>query len=141
VTRFRFTAIRHPAFGTIRYPLIPVRLLGPAGSLRKAMVLDSGADITMLPAWVAEYLGIALAAEPVREVRGISGSSLPYVTGEIDLEIGTRRFRVRVAWALVESAPSILGRLDLFDQTDILFQQSANAITLLPPASPPASLP
>lgn len=46
MTRFRFTPYHHPSLAVIRYPLIPVRLLGPACSVRQAMLLDSGADIS-----------------------------------------------------------------------------------------------
>ena len=134
---FPFTTIQHPAFGILRRPLVPVRPIGPARCLWQRMLLDSGADFTTLPAKLAEHLGCVLPSQPCGCVRGIAGVPLPYAAGELDIELGATRFHVRLAWVLSDSAPALLGRLDLFSQADVLFREAADRITLARPS--PAS--
>lgn len=137
--RFAFEDAWHPHFGWVRRPWIAVRLIGPRANLLQRMLVDSGADLTLLPARVAEYLGIELPSRHTGNVVGAAGVAVPYALGEIELQLGTEQFHIRVGWAFAERTPLILGRLDLFDQADILFQQNAGAITFTtPPRSPEA---
>jgi hypothetical protein len=101
------------------------------------MVLDSGADFTLLPARLAPRIGYLLPTESSGTVRGVGGYPVPYVAGEIDLEIGGQRYHVRLAWALARAAPAVLGRLDLFREADVILQEVADAITLAPPSFAP----
>ena len=137
MTSFPFSIVHHPLFGILRRPLIPVRLIGPQRSLWQRMLLDSGADFTTLPAAVAEHLGFVLPSEASGEVNGIAGVPVPYVAGALDVEIGEGRFHLRVAWVLAANAPALLGRLDLFRQADVIFQETADLVTLAPPSAAP----
>ena len=54
-------------------PNLPVILTGPAGSLRATMLLDSGADISMVGLSLAKALGLDLSTRD--RVFGVSGST------------------------------------------------------------------
>lgn len=130
-----FTPVRHPVFGILRRPLIQVRLIGPERTVWQRMLLDSGADFSTLPARLAGHLGYTVGDEPSGQVRGIARVPVPYVAGELDIEIAGERFHIRLRWVQSDRAPPLLGRLGLFRQADVLFQERANAITLRPPSS------
>jgi predicted aspartyl protease len=51
-------------------PLIPVTLLGPAGSIARDALLDTGADDTVFSDVVAHALGIDLTNAPTGEASG-----------------------------------------------------------------------
>ena len=133
MTSVPFTPFQHPAFGVLLRPLLYVRLIGPERTVWQRMLLDSGADFTTLPAALADHLGYALPSEPTGQVKGIAGVPLPYVAREIDIEVGGTRYPVRLAWVRSARAPALLGRLDFFRQTTIMFREAADAITITQP--------
>ena len=57
---FPFERRQSQRFGTILKPIIPVRISGPARSINIFMLLDSGADLSILPYSVGETLGLQL---------------------------------------------------------------------------------
>ena len=118
MTSFAFTPVQHPKFGILLRPFLRVRLIGPQHNVWQRMLLDSGADFTTLPATLADHLGYSLPSEPSGHVKGIAGVPLPYVVGEIDIEVGGISYHVRLAWVRSERAPALLGRLDFFRLTD-----------------------
>lgn len=87
------------------------------------MLVDSGADITLIPRKFGEQLGLTFDKVEVKEVRGIGEGVVPYVVRKVKLIIGKYTFPVRIGWALIEEVPFILGRLDIFDKFDIEFRQ------------------
>ncbi len=85
--------------------------------------IDSGADVTLLPLSLGRLLGLKIEEERLRELRGVSGYGVPIVFDSVRMRIGTLEFEGRVAWALIEEVPPLLGRSDVFDHFDITFKQ------------------
>jgi hypothetical protein len=85
--------------------------------------IDSGADITLIPLTFGRLLGLELKKEEIKHLRGIGGVGVPVVIKEIDMRINGIEFPVRVAWALEEDLPPLLGRVDIFDRFAITFDQ------------------
>lgn len=49
--------------------------------------------------------------------------------------LGEEKIECRVAWALIEEVPPLLGRIDFFDHYRILFDQKNKKIHFSPPAT------
>lgn len=85
--------------------------------------IDSGADITLIPLTFGRLLGLELKKEEIKHLRGVGGAGVPVVITEVDTRINDTEFSVRVAWALEEDLPPLLGRVDIFDRFTITFDQ------------------
>ncbi|MBI2358802.1 MAG: retropepsin-like domain-containing protein [Deltaproteobacteria bacterium] len=127
---FPFERMRSQRFGEILKPVIPVRLSGPARPVNVFMLVDSGADLSMLPYSVGETIGLALDMSTRSEVQGIGDGTVPYVLGDVDLEVGGINLHARVGWALIEEVPLLLGRLDIFSELAIEFREFDNRIQI-----------
>ncbi len=77
-------------FGEILKPILPVTIIGPKRSLNIFMLLDSGADLSLIPYSVGETIGLELDIENRSEVQGIGEGSVPYILSEIKLKIECR---------------------------------------------------
>jgi hypothetical protein len=94
------------------------------------MCIDSGADITV----ISLRFGKALAfqqnpADKIFEIRGIAGGGVPYVIRNVNLLLDNKRFKIRLAWALIEEVPLLLGRMDIFLKFKITFDEKHELIT------------
>ncbi len=127
---FPFEPRQSRRFGEILKPIIPVRVSGPARSVNVFMLLDSGADLSILPYSVGETLGLRLDISTKGEVQGIGEGMMPYVLGEVDLQIGGIVLHARIGWALIEEVPFLLGRLDVFRELAIEFREFENKIVI-----------
>jgi len=127
---FEFKKVLSKKFGEVLKPLIPVTLVGAKQVVRTSMLLDSGADLSMIPYSVGEALGLELKMENRSEVQGIGEGSVPYILSRTGIKFGDIEASVRVGWALIEEIPLILGRLDLFQQFSVEFREFENKIVL-----------
>jgi hypothetical protein len=117
----------------VHRPVADVILLNRRHVLEAAMYIDSGADLTMLPMGAGLALGFhQRAGETIYEIRGVSGGGVPYLIRRIMIEMDGMRIPVRVAWALIEEVPFLLGRLDIFRRFEITFREAAGIITFEP---------
>ena len=64
----------------------------------------------------------------IREIRGITGPSVPYVVKRLSFVFGRRKITARVAWSMIEEVPLLLGRMDLFNKFRITFDERKRAI-------------
>ena len=106
-----------------------------AGTARAQVIfyIDSGADITLIPHRVGKALGFTQTKrDVVRRMKGISGASVPYIIKNVVLQMNSTRLEIRVAWALVDKVPTLLGRLDIFDRFVVAFDQRNGLVTFQP---------
>jgi hypothetical protein len=127
---FSFESRYSAKLGEILKPIIPVSIIGPKRSVNIFMLLDSGADISLLPYSVGETIGLDLDMMNRSEIHGIGEGSVPYILNQVILKIGNIDISIRVGWALIEEVPFILGRLDLFQKFSIEFKEFENKILL-----------
>ena len=103
------------------------------------VLLDSGADISVLPMWVADALGIELSGCETRTYSGVGGGTiLGYLSevrigithlGGVEIDVDGYilagngvSFLPVISVAFVDAdSPYILGRLDVFDVLDMDF--------------------
>ena len=129
---FSFKPHLSPKFGRILKPVIPATIVGPKQKMNVFTLIDSGADISMIPYSAGEFLGFEFIMDTRAEVQGIGDGNIPYVLIQMLFVIGHIEFVARVGWALVEEVPFILGRLDVFQQLNIEFREWENKIILAP---------
>lgn len=95
------------------------------------MYIDSGADITLVPFRFGKALGFKQHEdESIKHMHGIGGSA-PYLTREVKLQLGKEIFDVKIAWALIEEVPALLGRQDVFDRYEVTFKQKSKKIIFI----------
>jgi hypothetical protein len=128
--RFEFQKALSKRFGLILQPIIPITLTGDKRSVDVYAILDSGADISVIPFSVGQTIGLELDLTRRSEVQGIGEGKLPYVLSSAKIRIRDVETTARIGWALIEEVPLILGRLDVFQNFSIEFREFENAIIL-----------
>ena len=121
--RYRFKE-EGGSFGSVLRPVAEVILEN--GNLRVGilMYIDSGADISMIPLKFGRSLGFKQEeGDTIREIKGVSGVSVPYILKKVTLVLNGKKLEIRVAWALVEEVPTLMGRIDIFDKFRIIFDE------------------
>ncbi len=84
--------------------------------------IDSGADISLLPKDFGLLLGLDLTKEE-NEIRGIGEAIVPISLQKVNMRIKDKVIPVRVAIALINEVPYILGRYDFFKLFRITFEE------------------
>lgn len=109
--------------GTIKRPVADIYLKSSSGSwIEFHPYIDSGADLTMIPISLGRLLGLHRNERKVDKIGGIRGS-VPVNYTKTQMRIGEYEFQSRIAWALIENVPPLLGRADVFDIFNIEFKQ------------------
>jgi Aspartyl protease len=93
------------------------------------MLVDSGADITVMPRWMGEDLGLQLAEdEYIERAEGINGS-VGYVIRNLTFTLDGHTFKAPVGWIQTDGVEDILlGREVVFDLFDVEFKQAEETI-------------
>ncbi|MFQ6113361.1 MAG: hypothetical protein ACE5NG_04625 [bacterium] len=127
---FQFEKRHTQRLGEILKPIIPITIIGPKRSLNIFVLLDSRADLSLIPYSVGETIGLKLDIENRSEVQGIGEGSVPYILNKVKLKIENIEISARTGWALIEEVPFILGRLDVFQNFSVEFKEFENKIIL-----------
>lgn len=121
--RYRYR-LEQGSLGKIARPVANVILENDDFQVETSMYIDSGADLTMIPLRFGRAIGLRqFSSDIIRELRGITGSGIPYLLKEVTLILNGEALKVRIAWALVEEVPLLLGRVDVFNQFRIAFDE------------------
>ncbi|MEW5759129.1 MAG: hypothetical protein AB1755_06690 [Candidatus Omnitrophota bacterium] len=105
-----------------------IKLTNGNHSVTSNMIVDSGADISIIPKSEGDLLGFRIEeGEEVKDISGIGGQ-IPILYRTVDMFIGAENMKIKVAWALVDDLPPILGREDIFDNFNIEFRQKDKKI-------------
>ena len=130
--RFPYQGDKSNIFGEIYRPIVEFEVHVNNEWIPIVAILDSGADVTLLPKSFLEAFGFEPRKEEIKEVRGIGEGRIPVVIKEVRLKFAGREFNARVAIALVEDVPYILGREDVFDKFKITFVQARKEVLVAP---------
>lgn len=110
--------------GIVLRPVAEVILERDGFAVEIPMYIDSGADVSMIPFRFGRALGFKQEEEDIiQEIKGISGVGVPYILKEVTLILNSKRLKVRMAWALVEEVPMLMGRMDIFNKFQVLFDE------------------
>ena len=102
-------------FGEICYPgLVDEVWLASTGYQPFEFILDSGADCTMVPRYMANLVGIKFSDSPDSYVRGITSRAIPIYKGQLRLRIEGEEFEVRCLFTKSKELLFFLGGLISF---------------------------
>jgi hypothetical protein len=119
------------SLGKILRPVADVILEKDGLRIETPMYIDSGADISMIPLRFGRALGFTqTATDVICELRGVSGAGLPYILKEVTFLLNGKRLNVKIAWALMEEVPILLGRMDIFNHFRVIFDEKKERIDL-----------
>lgn len=121
--QFPFQSKVSERFGLLLFPVARVLLSHGQKAVAVDMIVDSGADISIVYESLGKYPGFAVKeGEEISTLGGIGGE-VPCLYRELGMQIGDISFPSRVAWVLSNRIPPILGRADVFDRFDIEMRQ------------------
>jgi len=117
-TSFPFTERQAAALGTVQRPMADVLLRDKDGNpITVAMLVDSGADVSVLSPQIARILGLKIKGGERRIFRGIGGTMVAYLH-QIPITIGDLTMTLPVAIPLRE-VTNLLGRMGILDTCSI----------------------
>lgn len=89
------------------------------------MIIDTGADYTLLPGHLADRLGIDLNKECQRfKTSGIGGEEKVYIKKNLKVKIGNWERTVPVGFLDKDNIPPLLGRQGFLETFEVLFSSN-----------------
>lgn len=126
---FDFREEQSRIYGTILRPVAAITFINKEKELFQSAYIDSGADVTLIPRSVGDALDFAIEkSDNVTEIKGIGERGVPIIIKKVKIKIGEKLFDARIAWALIEEVPLLLGREDIFNLFDICFRRNKKTI-------------
>ena len=125
IAQFPFTKIGKGPLGEIFRPYARILIFAKKKKiwLPANMVVDSGADYTLLPRKYAIALGIDLAQECIAETTlGVGGSETVYLYKGLLVKMGSWQKEIPVGFLERDDIPALLGRLDFLEVLKITFE-------------------
>lgn len=98
-------------------PVIPIEVIYKKIAIPYEVLVDSGADFSVFDAGIAEILDINLEEGEEQEVAGITGASAPIYFHWVNLKVGRRQFKQRVAFLkeMGQFGYGVVGQHGFFD--------------------------
>ena len=128
--KFRYREEPSMMTGTVLRPVADVILKVNTTTVEAAMYIDSGADITLIPLGLGKALGFKQNPDDeILEIKGVSGAGVPYILKTAVLILDGKELSIRLGWTLIEEVPLLLGRLDVFPQFKIIFDEKNKVVT------------
>jgi hypothetical protein len=131
---YKYKKVKRAEEVYVKTPSIPVFLSGKGAKFQFMALLDSGADISVIPKDVAELLGLDLKGD-IEEAKGIGGK-VPAIETKMKIELGKPHenyvfdLPVKVILKEDEDLPILIGRNIFFDKFTITFDQKEDKIIL-----------
>lgn len=126
--KFSFEDAGRSYFGRVFRPIAKVSIQSPKSALWADtwMVVDTGADFTILPRYLSKDLEISLERDCVKDVTaGVGGQRTIYlVKSKIKARIGSLERMIPLAFIDTNEVPALLGRLGFLETFDTEFLKS-----------------
>jgi len=126
INKFPFTKVSRSYFGTIYRPYIdPVWLFSEKRNdwIFSRMIVDTGADYTLLSRRYAINLGIDLIKECLAETTlGVGGSETVYLYKNLKIKIGNIEQIIPVGFLERDDVPPLLGRLKCLEDLEVILK-------------------
>ena len=134
----RFVSIEFPyrykesLFGRIPDPYITVPVFTWYGWRNLDFLVDSGADVSMVPKSIADLVGLDLKKARKHRTYGVEGKGLLVYEGSLAIKIGTHQLKIPCLFSSQEKTPFLLGRAGLFNHFTIVFENQSKQIVFRP---------
>ncbi|MCX7785566.1 MAG: retroviral-like aspartic protease family protein [candidate division WOR-3 bacterium] len=123
IAEFPFRKIGKEYLGIIRRPYATVLIKGKNDEwLPIEMIVDSGADYTLLPKRYAEILGIDLIDCVPKTTLGVGGSETVYLYKSLTIRLGKWQKKIPVGFLERDDIPALLGRLEFIEALEVTFK-------------------
>ena len=137
----KFNYFPDPLDPSLTYPLIPVKVKGPVGTIELRCLVDSGAGFDSFPLSVAKEIGVPVESSPSDFVTGIGGR-VPCYVYEVEITIGPCSYKTQAQFLppvqltsqkeSVREIPPLLGRRNTFVNFKIVFDEANQELELIP---------
>ncbi len=128
VVKFPFEDNGENQFGRIFRPVAKVTLASPVINkyIDIWMVVDTGADYTIIPQHFSEKLRISLEKDCIKDTTfGVGGTqAIFFLKSKISAKIGTIERKIPLAFFDNNEVPALLGRLGFLETFDTQFLKS-----------------
>ncbi len=133
VERFDFTPIINEFGETTLKPFLPLSLLCQTRAASVSGLLDSGAEINVLPYRIGIELGAVWTPEMATIRLGGRFNQIPACPLVVQATVGKfAPVRLAFAWAENDHVPIILGQVNFFMEFDVCFYRARQAFELGP---------
>lgn len=124
---FRFKEEKSPIFGTVRRPTALTYFKHQTAEIWQpvTMIVDTGADYTLLPKFLALLLGVNLTKESRKIMtQGVGGSTSVFLLKEkIQVRIGQLERWIPLGFLNTDYIPPLLGRQEFFETFKVVFER------------------
>ncbi len=104
-------------------PIARVRMASATDSVIIDLIIDSGADITLVDSRVAQQLGLEPPTpDELYTIEGVSADAVVYYR-QIEMTIGEYTFPCRIGILPYNDFTRIMGQADIFDQFSVEFRK------------------
>ncbi|NES96227.1 MAG: hypothetical protein F6K32_13530 [Desertifilum sp. SIO1I2] len=113
------------------FPNYQIKLKNEDKELSLAMLVDSGAELSLIPLRVGQALGLSLAKAEAPLIAETIVGRVEYVTRNLEMIVDGYSFSAPVAWlqSPTDVEQLLLGREVVFDRFNIEFRQAEETIT------------
>jgi len=121
---FPYRAESSSIFKVVKRPMAEVSFWSKEKKrwLNYTMIVDSGADYTLLPYSAAEDLGVDLEKESkAYKTFGIGGSETVYLINNFKIKLGNINLNIPVGFLSRDDVPPLLGRQNCLNELDVRF--------------------
>jgi len=129
---FKYEIVGVGAFGLIQRPVARVSFKSPHSDIwtSTVMIVDTGADFTILPQYKAKELGISLSRDcRTEKTAGVGGETKIYILKKkIKAKIGEMERDIPLAFFDTDEVPALLGRYGFLETFDVEFLKSKQVV-------------
>ncbi|MBI3290551.1 hypothetical protein HYZ78_04100 [Candidatus Microgenomates bacterium] len=123
--RFPFENVGKNFFGKVYRPVAKVSLKSLSNNIWSDtwMIVDTGADFTIVPQYFSRDLGISLESDCIKDITvGVGGEQIIYLCkARIRAQIGDAKREIPLAISDSNETPPLLGRLGFLETFDTEF--------------------
>ncbi len=119
-------------FGRLPDPLITLLVQTWYGWQPFDFLVDSGADVSMVPKSMADWVGVELKGLNRHRSYGIEGKGLNVHEGSLMIRLGNVDVKVPCLYSSQENTPLLLGRAGIFDHFTLIFDNHHKLICFRP---------
>lgn len=116
--------------GIVPYPVILVSIYTKKSFIRRVFIVDTGADVTTLPKFMARELDLNLKDFEIGRSRGIGKKVVKTWETRIKIKIGSEIFSVRCSFVSSNKIPPLLGKIDVFNRFNFYFDNDKEELVL-----------
>jgi len=123
IAKFPFRKIGKEYLGTIWRPYAIVLILSKNNEwVPVEMMVDTGADYTLLPKKYSEVLGIDLINCVPKTTLGVGGSETVYLYKSLTVRLKNWQKQIPVGFLERDDIPALLGRLEFIEAFEVIFK-------------------